>query len=227
MSDSSTNGTSVIDPFGFWKTVRDTQLESWSKLMIDFVNSEEYSRSTGLALEQFLETSQPFRNALERYMTQTLSLMNMPSKAEVISLAERLTNVEMRLDDLDAKLSDVHESLRDTVKETVGKAVADFPKPPTTKPLENRIEKLDARLGEIQTSVRDSVRESVKRVVADIPEPPSIKPLENGIEKLNARLDVLLERLNKAETPARAAAQPKPAPSKAEEPTSKPAPEKA
>nr|MBA3915320.1 hypothetical protein [Terriglobales bacterium] len=35
---------------------------------------------------------------------QTLGTLNMPSRGEIVSLAERLTQVEMRLDDMDAKL---------------------------------------------------------------------------------------------------------------------------
>src|SRR4051812_46909631 len=98
MSEASTNGKSLLDPFGLWKTTRDANLEVWSKMMVDLVNSDEYAQMTGVALEQALATSQPFRDALERSMTQTLAMMNMPSRAEVVSIAERLVNVEMRLD---------------------------------------------------------------------------------------------------------------------------------
>src|SRR5437868_6016260 len=101
MNQAATDGKNLLDPFGIWKAARDTNLDAWSKMMIDIVNSDEYARTTGQALEQILATSQPVRDAMERTMTQTLSMLNMPSRAEVISLAERLVNVEMRLDDLD------------------------------------------------------------------------------------------------------------------------------
>jgi len=35
----------------------------------------------------------------------------MPSRADVLSLAERFTNVEMRLDDMDAKLDRIERAL--------------------------------------------------------------------------------------------------------------------
>jgi hypothetical protein len=114
---------SLLDPWGFWKTARDANLEAWSKFMIDLVNSDEYAQATGVALEQALATSQPLRDAMERSMTQTLSLLNMPSRAEVVSLAERLVNVEMRLDDLDAKVSAVQSSLQRAIKETVREVI--------------------------------------------------------------------------------------------------------
>jgi hypothetical protein len=36
----------ALDPFGTLRALRDANLESWSKLMIDLVNSDEYSQAT-------------------------------------------------------------------------------------------------------------------------------------------------------------------------------------
>jgi hypothetical protein len=57
-------------------------------------------------LDAWLTTSGPFRKALEDIMNQTLASMNMPSRDEVTRLAGRLTNIEKRLDDMDAKLDE-------------------------------------------------------------------------------------------------------------------------
>ena len=40
-------------------------------------------------------------------MLKTLEQLAMPSRADVVSIAERMTNIEMRLDDLDAKLDNI------------------------------------------------------------------------------------------------------------------------
>ncbi len=87
-----------------WRVTRDASLETWSKLMIDLVNSEAYSQVTSQWLDTYLTVSQPFQRVLETTMTQVLTRLNMPIRTEMTSLAQRLTNVEMRLDDLDAKL---------------------------------------------------------------------------------------------------------------------------
>jgi hypothetical protein len=156
MSQAPTDGMNLLDPWGFWKTARDTNLEAWSKFMIDIVNSDEYAQATGLALEQALATSQPLRDATERTMTQTLSLLNMPSRAEVITIAERLVNVEMRLDDLDAKLTSVQKSLQQTIKEALGEIL-----PAQSGHLKNvttQLEALDARyesIKKIETQLSD------------------------------------------------------------------------
>ena len=144
MSQPPTNGINLLDPWGFWKTTRDANLEAWSKLMIDIVNSDEYAQATGVALEQALATSQPVRDAIEKSMTQTLSLLNMPSRAEVISIAERLVNVEMRLDDLDAKLTAYQKALPAAVKSVVTTAVREA----------------------VQEVIQDAVKEGVRQAMA-------------------------------------------------------------
>src|SRR5258708_29732762 len=107
-----------LDPFDTWTAMRDAGLKSWtamrdanlealSKMMIDLVNSEAYSQATSQWLDAYLTISQPFQRVIETTMTQELTRLNMPVRTEVTSLAERLTNVEMPLDDLHAKLPDI------------------------------------------------------------------------------------------------------------------------
>jgi seryl-tRNA synthetase len=95
-----------------WKSMRDTSLESYSKMMIDMVNSDEYSRTTGQWLDTYLTLSQPFQRVIDMMMTQVLTGLNMPMRTDVTSLAERLTNIETRLDDQDAKLDDILSALK-------------------------------------------------------------------------------------------------------------------
>jgi polyhydroxyalkanoic acid synthase PhaR subunit len=101
-----------FDPFGAWKQMRDANMDSWSKAMLEFVNSEQYTQATSAVLDQYLTMSQPFQRALETTMTRTLTMLNMPTRAEVTGLSERLTNIELRLDDLDAKLDEVLAALK-------------------------------------------------------------------------------------------------------------------
>jgi hypothetical protein len=43
-------------------------------------------------------------------LTQIVTDLQLPSRADVIRLAERLTNMEMKLDDLDAKLDELQRA---------------------------------------------------------------------------------------------------------------------
>ena len=100
-----------FDPLGFWRTTQNASLEAWSKTMIELVNTEAYAEATGRLLDSYLAASVPMRRAVEQAMTQVLGQINMPSRAEVLSIAERMTNIEMRLDDLDARFDDLKRTL--------------------------------------------------------------------------------------------------------------------
>ncbi len=95
-----------FDPTGMLKNLRDNGMDAWAKMMIQFVNTDSYAHATGTFLDTWLSSSAQFRKALEAAMTQALTSLNMPTRADVISLAERLTNIEMRLDDLAARLEE-------------------------------------------------------------------------------------------------------------------------
>src|SRR5262249_11160067 len=95
-----------FDPTGLFQEMRSNGMDAWSKMMIQLVNTEAYAKATGVMLDAWLRSSVPFRKATETVMTQVLTAANMPTRADVIALAERLTNIERRLDDLEAKLEE-------------------------------------------------------------------------------------------------------------------------
>jgi len=104
MPETKDEKTTPFDPFDSFRGMRDTYLDAMSKTMIEAVNTEGYAQATGAMLDYYLTASAPFREALEKSMLQALQQLSLPSRQEVAALAERFTNVEMRLDDLDAKV---------------------------------------------------------------------------------------------------------------------------
>ena len=100
-----------FDPFEPFRGMRDAYLDSISKTMIEAVNSEGYAQATGAMLDYFLTASAPFREAMEKAMAQTLQQLSLPSRQDVAALAERFTQVEMRLDDFDAKMDRILQGL--------------------------------------------------------------------------------------------------------------------
>jgi polyhydroxyalkanoate synthesis regulator phasin len=94
-----------FDPTGMFKSFRDGGMDNWSKLMIQLVNSDAYAQATATMLDTWLSSSSVFRKLIESTVTQVLTSLNMPTRADITNLAERLTNIEKRLDDLDAKLA--------------------------------------------------------------------------------------------------------------------------
>jgi hypothetical protein len=122
--EQATNGK-PIDPMDTWRQMRDSYLDAWAKAMIEAVNSDAYAKASGVMLDTYLSASTPFREATEKTMLQALQQLSMPSRADFISLADRLGNVELRLDDMDAKL--------DRIEKALTKPAASTGKKPATK----------------------------------------------------------------------------------------------
>jgi hypothetical protein len=115
MADERAANGKDADPLAAFRDLRDAYLDAWSKTMVDAVNTEAYAKATGTMLDTYLSASSPFREAMEKTMLQALQQLNMPSHADFVSMAERLTNVEMKLDDMDAKLDEVVSFLKKPV----------------------------------------------------------------------------------------------------------------
>ena len=109
----------TFDPFGGWKNMRDAGMDAWSKMMIQMVNTEAYAQASSMMMDTWLTNSAPFRKVIESTMTQVLTQLNLPMRSDVTGLSERLTHIEMRLDDLEAKLD---ERPRSEPKAASGKA---------------------------------------------------------------------------------------------------------
>lgn len=95
-----------FDPTGMFKDMRDSNMEAWSKMMVEFVNTEAYAESTGAMLDAWLTSSGPLRKAMETHMAKAMAQLNLPTRDDISRLAEQLTNIEIRLDDLDAQLNE-------------------------------------------------------------------------------------------------------------------------
>jgi len=104
MAEEATKNSKPFDPLEPWRGMRDIYLDVWAKTMVEMVNSEAYAQATGTMLDTYLTVSAPFRETVEKAMLKTLEQLAMPTRNDVISIAERMTNIEIRLDDLDAKI---------------------------------------------------------------------------------------------------------------------------
>jgi hypothetical protein len=85
MSAPDTGGSSLLDrfdPSGLWRAMSTVNLQAWSRLF----------------------TTTIFRQALETTMTEALIQLNMPTRSDITSLVARLEQLEMRLNDIEAKL---------------------------------------------------------------------------------------------------------------------------
>ena len=111
MADEQATNGKDYDPIAAFREMRDNYLNAWARAMIETVNSDAYAKATGMMLDSYLTASQPLRETLEKILPQTLQQLNLPSRADFISLAERVTHVEMKLDDMDAALDRIEKLL--------------------------------------------------------------------------------------------------------------------
>jgi hypothetical protein len=120
MSQANNDTFNPFDPMGVIKPLRDANMNAWSKMMTELVHTDVYAQATATMLDGWLSASAPFRKALEMAMTQVLTNLNIPTRADVTALAERLTNIEIRLDDLEAKLDESARAARKTAGPKTG-----------------------------------------------------------------------------------------------------------
>lgn len=103
--------TQKPDPFETLQRAQQAWMEAWSKSMSEFVASEAFAESLGQQVETYVDSTAPLRRQFEQGMELYFQQHNLATRADALSLAQRLTHVELRLDDLDAKLDTVLDHL--------------------------------------------------------------------------------------------------------------------
>ncbi len=119
MSDTQASNGKAPDPFERWRGMRDGLLEAWAKALNDTVKSDAYAQTSGVILDAALTASSPLRDLLQKTMLTTLEQLSMPTREDIISLDGRLTNVEVLLDDMDAKLDRIERLLSGSARPAV------------------------------------------------------------------------------------------------------------
>jgi polyhydroxyalkanoate synthesis regulator phasin len=102
------------DPFAQMVQFYDDWTKTWSGAASEMVSSKSFADSMAQQLESTLSTTQLMRRQMSEIMERSLQQMSLPTRKQVVSLAERVTSIEMRLDDMEAKLDEVLELLRKT-----------------------------------------------------------------------------------------------------------------
>jgi hypothetical protein len=99
-----------VDVKKLLQDARDGIIDAWAKLALNLTSSHEYQRLQGMLAKPALLGVALFRKASESVMSPFLAQMNMPSREEVLGIAQRLTHIEMTLDDLGAALEQLRRS---------------------------------------------------------------------------------------------------------------------
>ena len=91
------------------RDLRDGTMDAWAKMMLNLTSSHEYQRLQGMISKPALLGIALWRKASDTAMSSVLSQLNMPSREDVLSLSQRLTHIEMTLDDLGAMMEQLRK----------------------------------------------------------------------------------------------------------------------
>jgi hypothetical protein len=96
---SSDDGKGLLDKV---RAMRDSGLEDLAKVTLAWTSSDAYQAVNAAISKPALLTAAMVRKATEAAMADVLARFNLPSREDVLALSQRLTRIEMALDDLAA-----------------------------------------------------------------------------------------------------------------------------
>ena len=101
-----------VDPFANVVEFYDNWTKAWAKSMSEMVASPRMAETMAQQTEGSLDFWSVVNKQVSEAMEQYLQRMSLPTHGEIMSLAQQLTAVEMRLDDMEAKLDEVLDQLK-------------------------------------------------------------------------------------------------------------------
>jgi len=90
----------------------DESMEMWTKTLAEMMGGQEYGAQMGQVLAQNLAMQGSLRRAMEPYMEETLRTLNLPSRKQVLGIAEHLKALEQRLESVEDRLEEVHGAVQ-------------------------------------------------------------------------------------------------------------------
>lgn len=103
-TDEKGEGFNVV---GSLRGARDSLLEEFAKLVLSVTTTQGYQSANAAISKPVLLASAVLRERREAAMAELLALLNIPSREEVLALSQRLTRIEMTLDDLGAGMDEL------------------------------------------------------------------------------------------------------------------------
>lgn len=115
------------DPMQMWREWMDGAERQWNSVLTEFMGTEQFGQASGRMMEAFLGMQSSMNEATQRYF----SALNLPTRTDILSIAERLTGIEDRL-------SDIERSLGAVASPAAGRAPRSKPKRTKKAPAEKR-----------------------------------------------------------------------------------------
>ena len=107
-----------MDPMQIWRDWFIKSEKAWSQTLTEMMGDERFSKGMGRYMQEAMHSQRMFTEG----MSQTLATLNMPSRADIIDLSDRLGQIE---DTLAAIQVDLREQRAQLARATLGGKTAD------------------------------------------------------------------------------------------------------
>ncbi|MFN0147681.1 MAG: poly(R)-hydroxyalkanoic acid synthase subunit PhaE [Dehalococcoidia bacterium] len=122
MADSNANP----DPFAMWRDWLSQSERQWNSFLNEAMSTDEFSQAMARMMDISLNMQKNMNDVMGRYFTA----LNVPTRTDVLSLGNRLTEIEERLGAIE---SSVGALVPASARHEAAGAPAAVPKPPRTK----------------------------------------------------------------------------------------------
>ena len=100
-----TQGAASPDLMAQWKQFLDQWIAAWSKVLEQAMSTENFAQALGKHLETFLNAAGPAKKAAEQQVESGLAAMGLPSRNQVIGLAQQIIQLEEKVEGLGDQLA--------------------------------------------------------------------------------------------------------------------------
>ena len=123
---SESQAAAMADPFQVWRDWLSTSERQWNDFFNQMMSTDEFGQGMGQMMDSYLTTQRNFSEAFGRYFTA----LNLPSRTDVLTLGNRLIEIEERLTAIEALLRGLSVAPAAAAAE---QAAAETVRPPRTK----------------------------------------------------------------------------------------------
>lgn len=177
-----TGEVQYTEPFTFFRDWYNATSETWSKLVEQYIGSEQFMETSTPFLESYASFFKTFRRANEEFF-QNLQL---PTRSDIARIAELVIALEEKVDQLDDTLDNTQEkgATQEAVTGIAGQLHA----------LENKLDTLPTTLARHKTV--ESLNQRLERVESKLDALAPALQQNNSVEKLAKRLDTVESKLD-------------------------------
>ena len=166
------------EPFTFFRDWYNATNETWSKLVEQYIGSEQFMKSTTPLLESYASFFKTFRRANEEFFKN----LQLPTRSDIARVAELVIALEEKVDQLDDSLDDLNAS---NAKAATQEAVSGITG--QLHALEGKMDSLPATLA--QNQAVESLNQRLDGMEGKLDALPATLSQQQAVESLNHRLD--------------------------------------